>query len=62
MTLKKELKPAKVAFMAVIASMGGWFVFQGITDMFPMGDLQPISKVLLGLFIAWAVFKFGIKK
>ena len=55
-------KIVKLTFLAVIASLGGWFVFKGITSMFPIDDLSPISLMLIGLGISWTVFRLGLKK
>jgi len=60
----KDFQIIKLAFLAVIASLGGWFVFKGVThpSVFPIDNLSPIQLILIGLGISWIIFKIGLRK
>ncbi len=52
----------KITFLAVIASASGWMVWQGVRDLFHLETLSPIASIGLGLFVAWFMFKIGLRK
>lgn len=60
--VKDDIRVIKLAFIGVIASVGGWAVFQGINELFNLENLQPFTLIFLGLGITWGLYYFGFDK
>lgn len=60
--LKDDFRVIKLSFLAVIVSLSGWLAFEGVTKMFQLEKLNPLTQIILGLFIAWITFYIGINK
>ena len=60
MSSKRDIQVIKFTFLAVVASVAGWMVFNGLTTLFSLNNLSPFVSIALGLFVAWAMFKLKL--
>lgn len=59
---RRDFSIIQLAFLATIASVFGWLVFQGISDILSLENLKPGVAILLGFGGIWVFYKFGISR
>jgi len=59
---KDDIRIIRLALLAVVASLGGWLVFNGISNIFNLENINPLFSIFLGVGITWGLYYFGLNK
>ena len=59
MAKNRDWQIIKLAFMAAVASVGGWSVFRGLTSYLPLEGQPGWIWIAFGLVFNYIVYKLG---